>query len=87
MSISINTILSTGTLSKELVSLESSDLVTSYISDKNIIYMFKYTSDNQIIKVNGIFDKKLLDSLVKKPKPNYIIPKDVLVIDNIQKTN
>mgnify|MGYP006935329749 CR=1 FL=1 len=91
MVISVNEINSNGTLIKKLISLDINDIITKYIDDVDITYVIKHSSENQIININGIFDKKNIDMLKYQGDTASIsdtyIPSDVIIINNTQKTN
>jgi len=91
MSISVNCINESGTMIKEMIYLDFDNIVTRYVTEIDIVYVVKYTTQNQIININGIFDKRTIDMLkyqVEKPTlSDSYIPTDMIIVNNTQKTN
>ncbi len=91
MTISVNCINETGTMIKEMIYLDFDNIVTRYVNEIDIVYVVKHTTQNQIININGIFDKQTIDMLkyqVEKPAlSDSYIPADMIIVNNTQKTN
>jgi hypothetical protein len=57
--------------------------------------MYKYTSKNKILNINGVYDKKTIEEIkyisnisnADDRLNGYYVPSDTIIINNTRKTN
>jgi hypothetical protein len=94
--LSINCINNNGEILKKLIRIDPDNYINKYLDNESsdITYIYSYNNSDQIININGVYDRRSVDDLKELGKEDntglingHYVPDDVVLINNTQKTN